>query len=158
MMMDMEFYLANAPYIWLIAGALLLALEAFGASGIGFLFAGIGAILTGIIAESGVAGTLLAHIAWFFGATSLSAIVLWKPMQRWVQHRKAGQADFSNIIGNEAMVIAGGLEPGKRGKVRWSGTTMQAQLAPQVTEPVDEGTVVIISEVKSNLLVVKPQI
>ncbi len=142
------------PYFWLIIGALLLALEAFGASGVGFLFAGLGAITAGLAAQAGMAVTIWAQLAWFFGATSLWALLLWKPMKNFSQ-QKSG---YQNMVGGEAIVLAPGLMKGQSGKVRWSGTIMEARLLAEATvEKLEPDTVVIIREVQGNTLIVSPQ-
>lgn len=140
-------------YLWLIAGALLLALEAFGAPGVGFLFAGLGAIITAILAEAGIASHLESQAAWFFGLTAFWAWVLWKPLQRF----RRGSHSYHNMVGSEATVLEPGLHQNQAGKVRWSGTTMEARLLPGAPEAfLSADTIVTIREVKGNTLIVSP--
>ncbi|MDG1286354.1 MAG: NfeD family protein [Rickettsiales bacterium] len=153
--MDMIMTLANAPYLWLALGAMLLALEAFGASGIGFLFAGLAAIVTAILAHLGWAETVWTQTTWFFAATVGWAILLWVPMQRSKAQKDAGLDGFNNMVGDEVIVLEGGLQADKTGQVRWSGTTMKAKLVDGVSEQV-EGATVLIQDVKGTVLLVAP--
>jgi membrane protein implicated in regulation of membrane protease activity len=146
---------SEPPYIWLILAALFLAVEAFGATGVGFLFAGLGAILTAIFAHFGWAESLWAQLAWFFGMTVVWGAMLWKPMKKFRISKSGGQ-HYSNMVGGEAVVLAPGLKRGVSGKVRWSGTTMEARLAEDAPEEIAVDARVTIREVKGNTLVVTP--
>jgi membrane protein implicated in regulation of membrane protease activity len=149
-----EFWVFAVPYLWFIAGAVFLTLEALGITGIGFLFAGLAALVTGILVEYGVASPDgYGQWAWFFGLTAAWAAILWKPMQRFMKTPKEG--GYSNMVGDDATVIEGGLAPGSKGKVRWSGTIMDAELAPGMAA-LPAGASVIIREVKGNTLIVAP--
>ncbi len=149
----------NAPYIWLAAGALFLALEAFGASGVGFLFAGLGAIVTAILVNYDIVDTddTLAQFAWFFATTVVWTIILWKPMKKLRIGKDSGEK-YSNIIGSSGIVTDGALEKGKGGKVKWSGTIMQAEIAEGAgVDRIEEGEIVVISDVKGTVLFVAPK-
>lgn len=144
---------------WLIAGALLLALEAFGVPGLGFLFAGLAAIVVGVLTHLGTisADDFIMQTAAFSGITALFAFILWKPLKKWRTNPDAKE-QFSNIVGDMATVGAGGLERGKVGDVSWSGTTMMAQIDDTCTqEHLAEGLVVRITTVQGNQLIVAPQ-
>jgi membrane protein implicated in regulation of membrane protease activity len=75
-----------APSIlWLLAGAALLALEAFGIPGIGFLFIGLGAIVTGIAVEAGMtnSGDYVSQFAIFFVTSGALTVLLWRKLKTW---------------------------------------------------------------------------
>ena len=152
--MENMFMLENAPYLWLILGALLLAVEALGASGIGFLFAGLGAVIAAIMAHLGWADTIWAQTAWFFGATTAWAVLLWMPMKK-MKIKKHGDDSYHNMVGDEAVVFDGGLQPARTGKVKWSGTVMNAKLI-EGAAAVEAGSTVIIKQVKGTMLIVAP--
>jgi membrane protein implicated in regulation of membrane protease activity len=154
--MESFFILENAPYLWLVLGALMLAIEAFGATGIGFLFAGLGAIIAAIAAHLGWAETVWGQTSYFFGATVLWAALLWIPMQRLKAQKHAGAENFSNMQGDEVVVLSDVLEAGKTGEVRWSGTTMKAKLS-EGSPSLKKDDVALIAEVKGTLLIVTPQ-
>ncbi len=145
-------------YLWLIFAAVFLALEAFGLPGIGLFFAGIAALITGLLVEYGaIAGDdYILQFGSFLVLTAVTAGLLWKQMQRWRTNPKA-DGEFNNMVGSEATVLEGGLHKGKRGKAKWSGTIMSAELsADAAIDTVEEGTIVQILAVKGTCLIVAP--
>ena len=142
--------------LWLLFGCILLAAEAFGASGIGCLFAGLGAVGAGIATYAGVATDLGLQGAYFFALTALAAVVLWRPLQRMHAGKRGG---YDNMVGTAAIVTADGLDPLTGGSVRWSGTIMKARLHPDATaQPLPENTRVKVLGVTGNVLIVSPEI
>lgn len=145
----------SASIYWLILGVVCIGLEAFGVSGVGFFFAGLGAFVTGILIEAGIVVTdaYVAQFAWFFGFTTVTAAALWKPMQKWKITRQG--ANYSNMIGEKATAINAPLVRGKEGKVMWSGAPMVAELVSgSSAESIAVGESVIIKDVKGNKLFV----
>lgn len=138
--------------LWLLAGAVFLALEAFGVPGMGLLFVGLGALLTGLMIELGILAS--ADIVWqlasLFVNSSLLAVLLWKPLKRWRMARC--DLPYTNMIGDAATVI-GTLSAEGTGEVRWSGTTMIARL--ESGGPLGDGAPVTITAVSGNVLTVK---
>ncbi len=148
-----------AAYGWLIAGGLLIALEAFGIPGIGFLFAGLAAIVVGILVQYGALAEtdMILQLGVFGGLTGLLAALLWKRLKQWRVNPNATE-QFSNIVGDIATVGKGGLQAGKVGQVSWSGTTMMALIDSKHEDgQIEEGTMVEITSVKGNHLIVAPQ-
>lgn len=143
---------------WLIAGALMLALEAFGIPGVGLLFVGLAAIVVGILVQFGILGAE-AHVlqfAIFFGMSAVTAASLWKTLKRWRTNPKTA-GSYQNMVGDSATVGAGGLKAGSGGQVTWSGTIMEAQLDSSAgAVELAPGTLVEITAVKGNRLTVKP--
>jgi membrane protein implicated in regulation of membrane protease activity len=140
--------------LWLLAGALFIGIEIFGVPGIGFLFAGIAALLVGGAVELGLIfpENLLFQSALFFLLTSVSAMLLWKKLKQM-----RGPA-YSNMVGTQAEVIGGGLSGLREGQVKWSGTIMRARLADEVViDVLPSGTFVTISKVEGTLLHVIPK-
>jgi membrane protein implicated in regulation of membrane protease activity len=151
----------NAGFIWLVAGVLFLLIEALGVSGVGFLFAGLGALVAGVAVQMGWTGeeAYLAQFIVFFISVALWAALLWKPMQKFrVGHGRHG-GGYSNIVGDVAYVGSSGLSKKSGGEVTWSGTIMKAQLAKHVqAEMLEAGTQVVIEEVTGATLIVKPKV
>ncbi len=140
---------------WLLVSMIFLALEAFGASGVGFLFAALGALSAAILVKLGIATDFWAQGAWFLGASVVWAVALWKPLKN--MHLKRGGQQYSNMIGGEAVVLGAGLHKHQMGKVRWSGTTMEARLDANAAQDfLPENTLVTIREVTGNTLIVTP--
>lgn len=139
---------------WLIGGAALLALEAFGIPGIGFLFAGLAAILVGAVVEAGLIAhdAMVAQWAIFFLATGLFALLLWKKLKQWRMNPNAPR--YSNIVGTEAQVTHAIIADGE-GEVRWSGTLMRARGVHG--QAIASGTTVLVHAVEGNVLHVTPR-
>lgn len=138
---------------WLVAGAIFIAIEIFGVPGIGFLFAGIGALAVGGLTDAGLIppDNVQLQFVFFFVISCASAALLWKRLKR--QKR----TPYSNMVGSEAIVAKPGLVGSKEGQVKWSGTLMRARLIENdgLLAVADESTVVI-KAVEGNLLIVAP--
>lgn len=145
----------SVSVLWLIGGAALIALEAFGVPGVGFLFAGVAALFTGLLIEAGLLGAdqLIAQLAVFLLTTVLLAVALWKRLKNW--RLKPGAPRYHNMVGDEA-VVAEPLTGDALGTVLWSGTRMQAKLASG-TGVAPAGARVTISAVDGNVLHVTPK-
>lgn len=111
---------------WLIAGVLLMVLEFAAVPMIGFAFTGLGAFTTGVMIKIGIIGqeSLVFQFAVFSASTVLWAAALWKHLKK----RARSYPKYSNIEGQTAVVMGEGLESGKTGQVKWSGTAMQARI------------------------------
>lgn len=140
---------------WLLAGAVLLALEAFGIPGIGFLFAGIAAILVGALVETALIDpfAIVTQFGVFGLATVLFAVLLWNKMKSWRMNPNAPH--YNNMVGTEA-VVTQELINDATGEVRWSGALMRARLADKSGNAM-AGSTVIIREVDGNILLVAPK-
>ena len=140
---------------WLLAGAALLALEAFGIPGIGFFFAGLAAILVGTLVETDLVGAdaTILQFGVFFLLTAVMAVLLWNKLKSWRVNPSAPQ--YSNIAGTEATVTRD-LLGDSIGEVRWSGALMRARLATK-TGTAAAGTTVIVREADGNVLLVAPK-
>lgn len=144
-----------APSIlWLLGGAAFLAIEAFGAPGIGFLFAGLGAVLTGLLVELDILGQgdHVAQFAAFFLNSALLAYLLWNKVKHF-RTAPGKPEEYHNIIGDDAVTVTP-LAPGHKGEVRWSGTLMQAELE-KGADALAEGATVTITAVHGNILTVR---
>jgi len=142
-------------YIWLIAGVILAVAEVHFA-GVGLLFAGLGAIVTGTALYSGMVAEEAQVSQWlvFFVATAVWALLLWKPLQKY----RRPSPGYDNIVGETAYVGNQGLLKRSGGEVTWSGTIMKAKLAKDVlAEKLKAGSQVTIVGIKGATLVVKPK-
>lgn len=153
----------EAPTLWLLAGAALVVLEAVTAPGVGIFLAGFGAVSTGIVTQIGLVAmeNTGGQFAWFFGLTTLWAVLLWKPLQKFRlsqgskgRHTGVGVQD---IVGGVAIVGKGGLRRGEAGQAKWSGTLMNAVIDDKCHEVfIAEGTRVIIHSVSGTTISVSP--
>jgi len=156
--MNPDDFFQHADYVWLVAGVVLMAIEAFGFPGTGLLFAGLGAVVAGAAVYLNIINND-AHVTQFitfFVATAAWAYLLWKPLKKFRVARPQGE--FHNIIGDTAYVGSNGLTKRAGGEVTWSGTIMKAQLAKHVpVEMLEAGAQVTIVEVSGATLIVKPK-
>lgn len=147
-----------SSYLWLIAGVVFMALEALGAPGVGFLFAGLGAVTVGSTVYFGMVAedATVLQFTLFFVATAAWAFLLWKPLQKF--HLSNKPQGYSNMVGDTAYVGSSGLHMGKEGEVTWSGTIMKARLESGASVmSLAPGDAVIITDVKGATLIVKPK-
>ena len=139
--------------IWFIAGAALIAIEIFLVPGTGTIFAGLGAITVGAVLIAGWIEGVNGQFILFFLFTAIWAAVLWKPLKKMMN---SGGSGYSDMVGDTAVVYGEPLEKGKRGQVKWSGTIMNCEIAPQENiEKILPGTDVTIAEVSKGILLVK---
>lgn len=143
----------NIAQIWLIAGVLLMLIESF-TPGLGLLFAGIAAILTGgiLLLQLVQADNYLIQIIIFLFLTTIITAILWKPLKKL--QNKAN--NYHNIVGTMAIVCGEKLEKNKIGQVKWSGTIMNAMLDPNDSQDfITLDSSVIIAKIEGNILIVK---
>lgn len=141
--------------IWVLSGVALISIEVFMVPGIGFLFAGLGAISVGIALMAGLFISFTAQVTWFFCLTAIWAAVLWWPLRRAYRRPDSGYAD---MVGDIATVGPDGLQKGKLGQVRWSGTIMNCRLDEGCDqEKLNPETEVKILKVSDGILIVKPE-
>jgi len=141
--------------LWLAAGALFIGVEIFGIPGVGFLFAGIGALITGGAIELGLLApsAFIFQFILFFAFTCISAAVLWKKL------KKDSKPNYDNMVGSEATVAVPGLSGRQEGQVKWSGTLMRAQIDPACgLDVMAAGAAVIIKRIDGNLVFVAPKL
>ena len=125
-----EYIDSHLPGFWIATGFLLLVLEAliFGFSTIVFLFAGIGALVTGLLMMAGLLPeTWVAGIAGFGICTGLASALLWKPFRALQDRSDASARTHSDFEGLEFR-IEQALEPGRPGRYRYSGIEWKLEI------------------------------
>jgi membrane protein implicated in regulation of membrane protease activity len=144
----------NPSSVWLAAGAILIILEIVLFPGIGFLFAGMGAISVGAFLIAGWIDSLSAQFILFFLATGFWTAILWKPLKKFIEGKETG---FDDMVGSTAVVFGQSIGKGKMGKVKWSGTIMKCQFDPAAEglEMIDPETEVIITGVSKGILIIR---
>jgi membrane protein implicated in regulation of membrane protease activity len=140
--------------LWLIAGVACLGAEAAGVTGVGLLFAGLGALTAGSIVTAQPELSLLHQWLCFLAATALWALFLWKPLQKW--RSEGSKNGYKNIVGDVVYIGSNGLKKGETGEATWSGTIMRAELAEGI-DMLPGGSQAIVTSVSGNTLIVKPK-
>ena len=121
---------------WIAAGFVLLAAEVllFGFTTIIFLFAGIGALITGLLMSTG-----LLHESWIAGiscfgiSTGLSSAVLWKTLKKLQDKSKPEQPPDSDFIGIE-FNLEQDISLTVKGQYRYSGVSWSIELDHNATD------------------------
>ncbi|MDH5636895.1 MAG: hypothetical protein OEZ04_00220 [Nitrospinota bacterium] len=142
----------SAVTLWLIAGAVLVAVEVFVMPTMVLAFAGFGAITTGVTLHFGMVETIPNQIAVFFATTIAWALVLWIPLKGWYGPDGGG---YKDMVGHVATVGDKDLEKGVKGEVTWSGSIWNARLSPDCQlDKVESGKDVMILKVENGILIV----
>ncbi len=121
---------SNLSGFWIAVGFLLLVLEAlvFGFSTIVFLFAGIGALVAGLLMMAGILPqTWVAGISTFGIATGVASALLWKPFRALQDRGDQDTRPHSDFEGLEFR-IEQGLRTGQPGSYRYSGIEWKLEI------------------------------
>ena len=100
----MEYINSHLSGFWIALGFAMLAAEVllFGFTTIIFLFAGLGALVSGLLMNAGVIPeTWVAGTACFGIATGISSAILWKPLKAMQDKSAPPRKPTSDIVGLE---------------------------------------------------------
>ena len=141
---------------WIATGFALLAAEVllFGFTTIIFLFAGLGAIITGLAMMFGLLPeTWTAGISCFGITTGLVSTVLWKPLKN-MQDNTSPQKQTSDLIGYE-FVLQQDVTTLQPGQHRYSGVDWKVELDGQAGEQLSAGQRVTVTSIDAGIFRVK---
>ena len=105
----MDYINSHLPGFWIALGFAMLAAEVllFGFTTIIFLFAGLGAVVTGLLMMSGILPeTWIAGVSCFGIATGVSSTLLWKPLRAMQDHAEPDTKPQSDFVGLEFVLMA----------------------------------------------------
>lgn len=144
---------------WIALGFALLAAEVllFGFTTIVFLFAGIGALVTGILMSMAILPeTWIAGTACFGITTGISSAILWKPLQAMQKKSEPQKEQKSDFVGLE-FVLSEAISTTSPGMYRYSGIDWTVELdARSDTDQLDAGDrVTVVSVDVGTMRVVK---
>ncbi|MDX8414273.1 MAG: NfeD family protein, partial [Mariprofundales bacterium] len=144
---------------WFVLGLMLLAIEMFAlgmASGV-LLFAGIGAIVTGLLLWFG-----LLPIAWgisvlcFAVSTALSVVLLWRPFKRLQADSGVDHTPTSDLVGLRFR-LKQKLTATSPGSTRYSGVEWRVELEDgSIGQVIGVNTLVEVASVDAGLFRVRP--
>ena len=126
--------------------------------GIGSIFAGLGAVTVGgFLLAGGWIDTTSSQFIVFFLSTGVWAVLLWKPLKKFVGGEDSG---FDDMIGSTAIVYGDALGSERSGQVKWSGTIMKCNFHSEVDglQKIEPGSEVTIKEVSKGILIVEKKI
>lgn len=157
--MVIDYIHSHQPGFWIAIGFILLATEVLvmGFTTIVFLFAGLGALLTGLLMMMGLLPeTWLAGVASFGISTGLVSVLLWRPLQR-IQGKRAPRRDqSSDLIGLEFVTEQEVtlIQPGAK---KYSGIEWKVEIAKDAgVETIAAGKHVTVTSVDAGIFRVKP--
>lgn len=154
-----EYIQAHQSGFWITLGFLLLVSEAliFGFSIIIFLFAGIGALVTGLLMSAGILPeTWIAGVASFGISTGIVSVLLWKPMSKLQDNNAPTRSHSSDLIGYE-FVLQHDISLVNTGNHRYSGVDWKIELDTATgVESLSAGQRVAVVSVDAGIFRVKP--
>ena len=151
----LEYINAHMPGFWIAVGFALLAAEVllFGFTTIIFLFAGLGALISGLLMSAGVIPeTWIAGTASFGIATGICSAILWKPLMAMQDSSAPPQKPQSDIVGLE-FVLMEDISTTLPGSYRYSGIDWKVEIdAGSDVDSIAKGSRVVVKMVEVGLL------
>lgn len=148
-----------ASEFWFILAFVLIFMELFLGGTIVLLFSSLAALTIGFLITFAILDTVdqVHQIIYFFLLTSVYSAILWKPVKKIMQPKKL--QEYSNIVGRECKVVESAIAKGKIGKVEWSGSLFNAQIATDsVYEKFEVGEIVKITAIVENTLYINKEV
>lgn len=142
---------------WIATGFALMAAEVllFGFTTIVLLFAGLGAIITGLAMMSGVLPeTWTAGIACFGISAGIVSAVLWKPLKNMQDSGTPRRQQSSDLIGHE-FVLQQDVTVTHPGQHRYSGVDWKVELDASAGDRLSAGQKVAITSIDAGVFRVK---
>lgn len=142
-------------WLFLAVGVALLATEllVFQFTTFWLFFVGLGALCAAVFAWLAGGAGYISTTAVFAIASALITALLYTPIRRWQSAPTALQDN--NAVG-QRVSVSETIQPGKAGKVIWSGTDWQAELARGNSEGIDAGESARVVAVEGIRLIVEP--
>lgn len=151
----LEYINTHMPGFWIAVGFALLAAEVllFGFTTIIFLFAGLGALISGLLMSAGVIPeTWIAGTASFGIATGICSAILWKPLMAMQGRSTPPQKPQSDIVGLE-FVLMEDISTTLPGSYRYSGIDWKVEIdAGSDVDSIAKGSRVVVKMVEVGLL------
>jgi membrane protein implicated in regulation of membrane protease activity len=154
-----EYIDAHQSGFWIAAGFLMLAAEVllFGFTTIVLLFAGLGAIVTGLLMMAGLLPqTWIAGTACFGISAGIIGVLLWRPMRKMQDRQMPPSKQISDFIGLEFTLMQDvtAIRPGQH---RYSGVDWKVELDhTSGVDNVSAGQRVAVTSVDAGIFRVKP--
>lgn len=138
---------------WLVLGFVLVLGEMATPGGFYLIFFGLGAVVVGLLAGMGWAGSTVTQVLGF-SILSVGSLALFRArLLRWMQTDP--QAPPIDTLVGEIATATEGLAPGAVGKVELRGTTWSARNAS--ADPIDTGARCRVGRVEGLMLYVSPE-
>jgi len=145
----------NLSGFWIALGFTMLAAEVllFGFTTIIFLFAGLGALISGLLMSAGIIPeTWIAGTACFGIATGICSAVLWKPLMSMQNRAAPEQKPTSDFVGLE-FVLTEDVSTAAPGSYRYSGIDWKVEIdSSSKVDAIAKGERVAVVTVEVGLL------
>ncbi len=112
-------------WIWVLAGFVLLAVELASPGGFYVFFFGVGSLIVGLLAATGVAEALWLQGVLFTALSVGSLLCFRRPILNKMQAR-APDGEIDSLVGSRALAL-GEIRPGELGKAELRGTPWNAR-------------------------------
>lgn len=157
--MLIEYLNQHQAQFWMACGFAILIIEIMFlglATGV-LLFAGLGALLTGLMMQIGILPeNWLTGFSSFGISSGVVTILLWRPLKRLQGARTPDKDRSSDLIGLE-FVLNQTIDTQTPGKTRYSGIEWRVEVSPESElHAIAAGEVVIVTSVDVGVFRVKP--
>ena len=156
--MIFDYIATHQAEFWLVSGFVLLALEILSGFAAGvFMFAGMGALITGGLMSFGVLPeTWVAGISATGIATGVVTALLWKPLKNLQGSRPIVKDNSSDLVGH-MFVLESEVSLKKTATTQFSGITWRVELDQQAgVDAIEAGQSVTVTSVEVGVFKVKP--
>ena len=154
-----EYIQTHQSGFWIAAGFAMLAAEVllFGFTTIILLFAGLGALITGLMMMFGLLPeTWIAGTSSFGICTGLVSTLLWRPLKKLQDNHTPARKPSSDLIGLE-FVLQQDISATQPGTHRYSGVDWKVELDRTAgTETISAGQRVAVTSLDAGIFRVKP--
>jgi membrane protein implicated in regulation of membrane protease activity len=151
-MFDIYFSIVNISFFWLMLGGLLLILELFLINSIYLLFSVAGAFILSVLLQFNYIknSDIFLQLFVFSVISAICSLVFYYNRKNIA----ANNVPFDNLIGNEVQVIADSFNDNIIGKVKWSGTIMNAKIANGSYLNSSNDAKYVIINIEGNILII----
>ena len=152
-----DYIVSHQPEFWLVAGFALLALEVVTGFTVGvFLFAGLGALVTGGLMNFGLLPeTWVAGIACTGISTGIITALLWKQLKKLQGSRAIAKDNSSDLVGH-TFVVKSDISVTHPGSTHYSGISWKVVIDKDAgVDNIEAGKNVTVSSVEVGVFKVK---
>jgi len=157
--MIIEYINNHQDGFWIALGFVLMASEVlvFGFGTIIFLFAGLGAVLTGLLMTFGaLPETWIAGVSSFGISTGIFSVLLWRPFSKLQVGKRPVSGHSSDLLGLE-FVLQQDVSLASPGSYRYSGIDWSVEIDVSASESsIAKGSRVAVVSVDAGVFRVKP--
>ena len=152
-----EYIVGHQPEFWLVLGFVMLAIEVVTGFTTGvFLFAGLGALTSGVLMSFGMLPeTWIAGVSCTGISTGIITALLWKPLKNLQGNRSIQKDNSSDFVGYEFFVQSD-ITPLNPGTTNYSGISWKVEIDKDAgVDTIEAGQRVSVSSVEVGIFKVK---